>query len=95
MKRSFQGTEIIKPLRPAVGINHKHIKINTCNVSPDMQRHPHQCLLILTWLASVDGEMLANNRLAQQKEWGSLNVLDINKQWNMWGLLVLRTLQLF
>lgn len=39
----------------------------------------------------VDGEMLANSRLTQQKEWGSLNVADENKHCAMWGLPVLGT----
>lgn len=39
----------------------------------------------------VGGEMLANSRLTQQKEWGSLNVADKNKHCALWGLPVLRT----
>lgn len=42
-------------------------------------------------VASVDSEMLANNRLTQQKEWVSLNVVVINKHSHMWELLVFRT----
>lgn len=36
----------------------------------------------------VDGGMLANSRLTQQREWGSLNVADENKQRAVWGLPV-------